>query len=290
MLNSDLALEAKEMYEENAGELTEISGVKATVKKEKGITITKVEILNEKGEKNLGKPKGKYITIEFDKFDLKALSHCVKDQIEAMTDNKAKVAVAGLGNVLITPDAIGPFAVDNLIVTRHILEYNKGKFDDLFGSVAAIKTGVMSRTGIESSDVIKGFIKETGCELLIVIDALRARDTKRLASTIQITDTGICPGSGVGNHRKEISRKTLSVPVIAIGVPMVVDMKTIVYDYLPQDNKEKIFEEIKDTIAPMIVAPKESDELVRKLAKTVGYGINLAFHNMYFEDIDGYID
>lgn len=290
MLNSDLALEAKEMYEENAGEITEISGVKATVKKENDILITKVEILNERGERALGKPKGTYITIEFDDFHLKELAFCIKNQILSLVRQKSHLAVAGLGNVLITPDAIGPITVDNLIVTRHILEYNKGKFEDLFGWVSAIKTGVMSRTGIESSDIIKGFVKETGCDLLIAVDALKARETKRLAHAVQITDTGICPGSGVGNHRKEISRNTLSVPVIAIGVPMVVDSKTIVYDFLPEENKDSLFEKIKDDITPMIVAPKESDELVRKLGKTVAYAINLAFHNIEFDDLEGYID
>ena len=288
MLNSDLALEAKEMYEENAGRITEINGVKATVTRKNDIVVTKVEILNENGENILDKPRGTYITIEFDNFDLKNISCCIKEQILSLVKNKTKLAVAGLGNSLITPDAIGPITVDNLIVTRHILQYHKGKFDNLFGSVSAIKTDVMSKTGAESLDIIKGFVKETNCELLIAVDALKAREINRLAKTIQITDTGICPGSGVGNHRKEISSKTLSIPVIAIGVPMVVDTKTVVYDFLPEENKNELFEKIKDKITPMIVAPKEADELVRKLGTTVAYGINLAFHNMDFEDIQSY--
>ncbi len=283
MLNFDLALEAKEMYEENAGEITEINGVKATVTKENDIVVTNVEVLNHKGAEALGKPVGKYITLEFEKFDLKELSDCIKNQILSLAKEKAYLAVAGLGNERITPDAIGPVAVDNLIVTRHILEYNKGKFDDLFGNVSAIKTSVMSKTGAESSDIIKGFVKETGCDLLIAIDALKARDVKRLAKTVQITDTGICPGSGVGNHRKEISKNTLSIPVIAIGVPMVVDTKTIVYEFCEKEDFTK-------NIPPMIVAPKEADELVVKLGKAVAYGINLAFHNIEFEDIAGYTD
>ncbi len=290
MLNSDLALEAKEMYEEDAGEVTEIDGVKAIVTKDGDITVTKVEILNENGEKTLGKAKGTYITIEFENFDLKNISCCVKKQILSLVKNEKRLAVAGLGNALITPDAIGPITVDNLIVTRHILKYHKGKFDDLFGSVSAIKTDVMSKTGAESLDIIKGFVNETSCDLLIAVDALKAREIKRLAKTIQITDTGICPGSGVGNHRKEISKNTLSIPVIAIGVPMVVDTKTVVYDFLPEENKNQLFEKIKDKITPMIVAPKEADELVRKLGITVAYGINLAFHNMDFEDIQGYTE
>lgn len=288
MLNSDLALEAKEMYEENAGEITELNGVKAKVTKENDIVVTKVEILNKNGEKLLGKPCGTYITIEFDNFDLKTIAYCIKKQILSLVKDKGKLAVAGLGNALITPDAIGPIAVDNLIVTRHILQYHKGKFDELFGCISAIKTDVMSKTGAESFDIIKGFVKETDCELLIAVDALKAREIKRLAKTIQITNTGICPGSGVGNHRKEISKNTLSIPVIAIGVPMVVDTKTVVYDFLPEDNKNELFENIKDKITPMIVAPKEADELVKKLGTTIAYGINLAFHNMDFEDIQGY--
>ena len=289
MLNSDLALEAKEMYEEDAGEVTEIEGVKATVTKDGDVTVTKVEILNENGEKALGKAKGTYITIEFESFDLRNISNCVKNQILSLVKNQKQLAVAGLGNALITPDAIGPIAVDNLIVTRHILKYHKGKFEDLFGSVSSIKTDVMAKTGAESFDIIKGFVNETNSNLLIAVDALKAREIKRLAKTIQITDTGICPGSGVGNHRKEISEKTLSVPVIAIGVPMVVDTKTVVYDFLPEENKKEIFEKIQDKIVPMIVAPKEADELVQKLGKAVAYGINLAFHNMDFEDIQGYM-
>lgn len=285
MQNFDLALEAKEMYEENAGEITEINGVKAVVTKENDIVVTKVEILNQKGEEALGKPVGKYITIEFENFDLKELAMCIKKQILSLARQNSYLAVAGLGNERITPDAIGPVTVDNLIVTRHILEYNKGRFEDLFGNVSAIKTSVMSKTGAESSDIIKGFVKETDCDLLIAVDALKAKETKRLAKTIQITDTGICPGSGVGNHRKEISRNTLSIPVIAIGVPMVVDTKTIAYDFFDGN-----FSDIKENKTPMIVAPKEADELVVKLGKAVAYGINLAFHNIEFEDIAGYTD
>lgn len=299
MLRTDLALEAKEMYEESADDITKISGVKATTVKEESISVTTVEITDEQGSSVLEKPIGTYITIEIEKFRensvfiAKELSDCFCKQLLTLVKEKEpEVLVVGLGNRDIISDAIGPLVTENLIVTKHLLKYTSSKFEDLFGSLSSLKTGVMAQTGMESFEIIQGVVKATRPDVVIVIDSLVSRQTYRVASSIQITDTGICPGSGVGNHRKEISQRTLNVPVIAVGVPMVVDVATIAYDTFKllkgEESFEKISKAVTDNWGKMLVAPKDTDELTQKFAKIVANGINLAFHKIEYDEIAGY--
>lgn len=214
-----------------------------------------------------------------------------------------KILVVGLGNRQVTPDALGPYVVDNLHITRHIIE-EYGKYavgEDEVWSVSAIVPGVMGQTGMETVEVIRGVVAETKPDILLVIDALAARNSKRLNRTIQIADTGINPGSGVGNHRNAITEKTVGIPVIAIGVPTVVDAATIVGDtmdnllsavevseslkgmasvikgYSPAEKYELIKELIAPHLNGMFVTPKDIDETVRRISYTISEALNMLF-------------
>jgi spore protease len=188
--------------------------------------------------------------------------------------------VVGLGNSDVTADALGPYTVDNLCITRHIIrEYGKKAYSaSKVNSISALTPGVMAKTGMETAEIIKGVIKETAPDIVIVVDALAARNTKRLNRTIQITDTGIHPGSGVGNHRKAITKDTMGVPVIAIGIPMVVDARTIVSDALENLNipANYLTGQIDNQLSNMYVTPKNIDETTKRLSYTVSEAINIA--------------
>ena len=215
------------------------------------------------------------------------------------------VLIVGLGNRGVTPDALGPRVVDNLFITRHIIkEYGKYAFgEEKVNRISSIVPGVMAQTGMESLEIIKGIIKETKPDLIIAVDALAARSTKRLNRTIQVTDTGINPGSGVGNHRHGLNEKSLGVPVISIGIPTVVDAATIVNDTmynlvtaltqseafsavgssLEELNDAEKYELIRELLSPnlnaMFVTPKDIDESVKRLSFTISEGLNIAFAN-----------
>ncbi|MEF9946378.1 MAG: GPR endopeptidase, partial [Lachnospiraceae bacterium] len=215
------------------------------------------------------------------------------------------VLVVGLGNRQVTPDALGPYVVDNLSITRHIVkEYGKYAMgEDQMNLVSAIVPGVMAQTGMETLEIIKGIVKETNPDLIVAVDALAARNSKRLNRTIQIADTGIHPGSGVGNHRQGLTKQTLGVPVIGIGVPTVVDAATIVNDtmenfiealetsemlkgvgvVLKGYNATEKYELIKELISPhlngMFVTPKDIDETVKRISYTISEGLNILFSN-----------
>ena len=210
-----------------------------------------------------------------------------------------KCLIVGLGNINVTPDALGPYVVDNVIVTRHLFELNK--ISEGFSNVSAISPGVMGTTGIETYDIISSVVKEIDCDYLIVVDALATSSISRVNKTIQITDSGINPGSGVGNKRKELSFDTLGIPVIALGVPTVVDSVTITSDiieyllkHLENINEEKMLGEfgllkeetkrklIKGVLEPngfnMMVTPKEIDADIEDLTKIIANSINLSLH------------
>ena len=283
-IRTDLALEEKERFESDH---VEVQGVILTEEydEENEIRITTVRIETENGAKVMGKPVGSYITIE-------APEMAVPD--EGYHEEISRQ---------VTPDALGPYVVDNLHITRHIIE-EYGKYatgEDEVWSVSAIVPGVMGQTGMETVEVIRGVVAETKPDILLVIDALAARNSKRLNRTIQIADTGINPGSGVGNHRNAITEKTVGIPVIAIGVPTVVDAATIVGDTMDNllsavevseslkgmasvikgySEAEK-YELIKELIAPhlngMFVTPKDIDETVRRISYTISEALNMLF-------------
>ena len=294
-VRTDLALEERESYEEDV----EIKGVvvKEDYDKKKEIRVTTVEIKDDHGAKLMHKPIGTYITIEAPKLKEsdedyhKPLAEEIAKYIKLLVQDikKEEVLVVGLGNREVTPDILGPMVVDNLFVTRHLVQqYGKEfqKKNDL-GIVSAIAPGVMAQTGMETSEIIKGIVEETKPKLLIVIDALAARSIHRLNTTVQITDTGISPGSGVGNNRKALNKETLGIDVIALGVPTVVDAVTIVNDTLEEFMSKKGFKEeevaqftrevAEETINNMFVTPKNIDDSVKRISFTISEALNSCF-------------
>ena len=294
-IHTDLALEDKERFESDNVEVSGVS-VEEFYDEEREIRVTEVKILTENGAKTMRKPIGTYITMEmanlvlpdeeYHKQVAKELAKYIGNVLEVDKPDYTALVV-GLGNRDVTPDALGPHTVECLNVTRHIVrEYGKYAMgENETHMVSAIAPGVMAQTGMETYEIIKGIVEMTHPDVVFVVDALAARNTKRLNRTIQIADTGIHPGSGVGNHRNEISKETLGVPVIAIGVPTVVDAATIVRDTmenlvasLDDDNK---YEMIQDLIAPhlygMFVTPKDIDESIDRIGATIAEGLNILF-------------
>ena len=293
-IHTDLALEDKERFESDQIEVSGVS-VETFFDDEYEIQTTEVKIMTENGAKTMHKPIGTYITMEMPNLVLEddeyhmEVAKKLAENIRQLLNVEGETYVAlvvGLGNREVTPDALGPLAVENLNITRHIIkEYGDCALQTKAHSVSAITPGVMAQTGMETYEIVKGVVDMTSPDVVFVIDALAARNTKRLNRTIQITDTGILPGSGVGNHRNEISKETLGVPVIAIGVPTVVDAATIVRDtmenILSTLDKEDQYEFMQDVIAPhlygMFVTPKDIDEAIEKIGITLAEGLNHLF-------------
>lgn len=280
-IRTDLAVEIDEDEEEwkEAGGVT----YEEEYREESLITISRVRILTKKAAKRLKKPVGTYITIEaadLEEQDVdyhrevsEELAKVVREMKKKYVKEDGPVLVVGLGNHSVTPDALGPHVVDNLMITRHVLsEYGKNIYEKEVHSVGALAPGVMAQTGMEAVEIIKGVVQEISPALVIVIDALAARSTKRLNKTIQITDTGIHPGAGVGNNRSEITREVLGVPVIAIGVPTVVDAATIVADAIEH------FEEMLPQLSKMYVTSKDVDENIKRIGFTISEALNIALH------------
>ena len=241
-VRTDLALEAKEGIKESEEGIRGVR-VEENYDEENEIRVTKVIIETKNGAKAMGKPMGTYVTLEapgmvepeenYHQEISSELSRQLKDIIPNV-DKEQSVLIVGLGNRDVTADALGPNVADNLLITRHVVkEYGKAAYNkSRMNMVSSIVPGVMAKTGMESAEIIKGVVEQTKPTVIIVVDALAARSTKRLNRTIQITNTGIHPGSGVGNHRNALTQESLQVPVIAIGVPTVVDAATIVNDAL----------------------------------------------------------
>lgn len=298
MFRTDLALEAKEMVHEASGKTTEIEGVKAESQERDGLTITTVDILNENGKKALGKEIGRYITIELPPHSSFCEAYyrlgCIelKKALLSLLDlNKNnEVLVVGLGNREITPDALGSLVLQKLIVTRHLKTLAPDAVEEL-GTVSGIAPGVMGMTGIETVEIIKGILEKTNPSAIIVIDALASRSTKRIGTTIQLCNTGISPGSGIGNTRKALNSTSLGIPVIAIGVPMVVDAATIAFDAIYESSKptaEEFLKNIPDTLKNMIVTPKEIDKILVNMSAILSGGINTALHPIPLEELSQY--
>lgn len=295
-IRTDLALEARESFPDDD---VEIKGVILTEEydEENKIRITTVQIKDDRGAKAMQKPIGTYITIEAPELNQSSedynrpVSDLIADNIKKLTGKLSKddILVVGLGNREVTPDALGPMVVDNLFVTRHLIrEYGREfKERNHLGSVSAISPGVMAQTGMESVEIVKGIIEETKPKIIIVIDALASRSIDRVNTTVQISDTGISPGSGVGNNRQALNEETLGVKVIAIGTPTVVDAATIVADTLSKYlestgfSEEEIFKFISEVngkqMYNMFVTPKNIDEAVKQVSYTISEAINSCF-------------
>lgn len=310
-IRTDLALEQKERFESDQ---VEIQGVilEEETDEEREIKITTVKIETENGAKVMGKPVGTYITMEApnmavpdEDYHKEISAELMKFLSRFMKDDKKdySVMVVGLGNRKVTPDALGPYVVDNLNITRHIVkEYGKYAMgEEHVKLVSAVVPGVMGQTGMETVEIIRGVVKETKPDFIIAIDALAARSSRRLNRTIQIADTGINPGSGVGNHRNAITEETVGVPVLAIGVPTVVDAATIVNDTMENflaalESSESLkgigvvmqgysaaekYELVKELISPhlngLFVTPKDIDETVKRISYTISESLNQLF-------------
>ena len=283
---TDLAVEAQELWRESAQKQTELRGVIAGDKSVDGFKITTVKIENEEGARALGKPVGKYVTLELDKFirreenAFKSGALALADEISKMLGLRANdaVLVVGLGNSAITADAVGPATAKNTMVTSHLVDKIPGVFGGM-RRVFVLEPGVLGTTGIESAELIKAVVERLCPNQVIVIDALASRKLARICRTVQLADTGIIPGSGVGNARAAINRETLGVPVTAIGVPTVVDAVTLALDLAEKAGADGIrrgdFEKFG---GEMIVTPKEIDSNVSDISKLIGYAINLALH------------
>lgn len=277
-VRTDLALEARERYEEDV----EIRGVSVeeTYDEKRDIRATTVRIESENGAKAMGKPIGVYITLEApklsepDKDYHREVSEALAVYLQELlgTKEERSVLVVGLGNREVTPDALGPEVVGNLRITRHVVkEYGKAAFEtEKVHMVSGIVPGVMAQTGMETLEIVRGVVEETQPDVVVAIDALAARSSKRLNRTIQISDAGIHPGSGVGNHRHSLTRETIGVPVVAIGVPTVVDAATIVYDAVRDRNA------VPPGLNSMFVTPKDIDETIKHLSFTISEALNIA--------------
>lgn len=304
---TDLADERADIFKKNNGITNSIDGIETNIKEDGNIKITEVKITNENGEKAIGKPIGNYITIDINKLKIatdeeiekygNVLSEELKKLVDKHVAKEDEILIVGLGNIYVTPDSLGPKVINEIDVTRHILKYMPEVLDKGTRSVSAVSPGVLGTTGIETLEIITGIVQNIHPKLIIVIDALASRSMDRISSSVQLADTGIVPGAGVGNTRKELSEKTLNIPVIALGIPTVVESAVLVNDcldlfitklqeeaksneYLNKLKQQDNYEEIKEALIPndynMIVTPKEIDELIENMKDVVARGINYA--------------
>ncbi len=306
---TDLASERRDIYQKASKQEGKIDGIESTKEEiNENLKVERVKITNENGEQAIGKPVGNYITIDIKNLKIaqseeiekaaNTLSNELKKILDAHIDKQGEVLVVGLGNIYVTPDSLGPKVINEIDVTRHIINYLPQYVEEGTRMVSAIAPGVLGTTGIETVEILKGIVDNIHPKLVIVIDALASRSIERISSTVQLSDTGIVPGAGVGNTRSEISIKTLGIPVIAIGIPTVVETAVLVNDsldlfisklqeeaksndYLNKLKEEDNYEEIKEALVPkdynLIVTPKEIDELIENMKDIVASGINKSF-------------
>lgn len=313
-VRTDLAVEEQESFAGDGGEIRGVS-LREWHHKDSHIRMTEVSILNEQGAKAMGKPMGTYLTLDVPEMMKKdegyheEISEEIARQLRLLIEKmcpekkeKASVLVVGLGNMQVTPDSLGPRVVENLRMTRHLAAEYGTEFCEKnhLPVLSGIVPGVMAQTGMETAEIVKGIVEETRPDLVLAIDALAARNVRRLASTIQLTDTGIHPGSGVGNHRHSLTRESLGVPVMALGIPTVTGAAAIVHgtvetlvktlamyestagygDYIekldPESQYELIRELLEPEFGPMYVTPQDIDERVKRLSFTVSEGIHRA--------------
>jgi spore protease len=308
MIRTDLAMEATEAQ---GGQIPGVSVVNED--KGDGVLVTRVKIYSPEGEKALGKGMGMYVTVEVpalvnnDRSTEDKAAEVLAREIRMMAgDNtiRSGVLVTGLGNRQVTADSLGPAVCDSLFVTRHIKQYAPQEIDERINTVSAIAPGVLGVTGVETGEVIEGVVQNVKPGLVIAVDSLASRNVSRIRTTVQLSDTGISPGSGIGNKRKALNRETLGIPVIAIGVPLVVYASTIAEDLLTAANEknagvnklpdfeiQRMVEGISNVNgAEMVVTPKEIDFIIQSCARLVSNALNLALHeNMNLEEIQKYM-
>ena len=272
-IRTDLALDAHELWRQSTGEQTAHSGVWAQEKRHRGVRITTVKILDEDGVKRLHKPIGTYLTLEIDGLRKKEQNGfrqtvlALAAELEKLIGERDNVLVVGLGNEAVTPDAVGPKTLRSVIVTRHLKDVLKDTMRG-FRTVSTAEPGVLGTTGIESAELVRALVRDIRPEAVIVVDALASSSPSRICASIQLTDTGIVPGSGVGNSRAAFNEASLGVPVIAVGVPTVMDA-----------GEEG-----------MIVIPRDIDARVREIGKVIGYALDLALHRgLHVEDIPAFL-
>jgi spore protease len=311
-VRTDLALEARELVSQTSGE--KIPGLNAETKEESGVTITSLQITTEHAAQTLGKPMGHYLTIETPQLrdkdsDLQhristLFAHHFAQYLHKIGISKeAKVLIVGLGNWNVTPDALGPMVVENVLVTRHYFELMPDQVEPGYRQVSAIAPGVLGITGIETSEIVRGIVDKSKPDVVIAIDALASKALERVNTTIQIANTGIHPGSGVGNKRKGLTEQELGIPVIAIGVPTVVYASTIVNStiemllrnfeqqtehtgailgLLSSLTETERLEMVKEVLDPLghnlLVTPKEIDQFIEDMAHLIATGLNAALH------------
>ncbi|MCL6452469.1 MAG: GPR endopeptidase [Alicyclobacillus sp.] len=310
---TDMAVEARELAEAARQSLR---GVREEVEDVGDVRVSRIHVQTRAGERLLGKRMGRYVTLDVPKLRRRdpalqaEVSRLLAAEIRALADlpEGASVLVVGLGNEHVTPDALGPKVVERLFVTRHLFRYVPGALGDGYRTVAAVSPGVLGVTGIETSEIVQGIVEHVEPDVVIVVDALASRSLDRVNASIQISDTGIQPGSGVGNKRKAIDAKTLGCKVYAIGVPTVVDAATIANDAMdlvlsqlrqnaPGNAATELFDRfssqekwqlIRELLEPLghnlMVTPKEVDEFIDDTAEVVAKGLNLVLHPVMNED------
>ena len=318
---TDLAVEAKDMAVKRTG--GEVNGITVNEVEIENGKVTRIEVLNPQAGQQIGKAPGNYITIESEQLrsaDINTqeyLSGVLADELNQLIDysvltnnlGEPTILVIGLGNWNATPDALGPQVIHHLLITRHL--YDSAPLESRQGmrSVCALSPGVLGLTGIETAEIIRGVVDRVKPDLIIAIDALAARESNRLASTIQISDTGIYPGSGLGKHRIGVTQKDMGVPVVAIGIPTVINSVNIVNDTIEQmlnnnnlspevrnalgqsNNHKQIVQQIlKPFLGDLIVSPKGIDRLIRDTSKVIAGGLNIALHpDIKVEDVSLYL-
>ena len=307
---TDLALERRDLYNKAHNIENDIDGIETEEEKiDDNISVSRVKITNEKGEEAIGKKKGNYITVDVKNLkianeeEIQKTSEVVTKELKTLlakhVAEKDSILIVGLGNIYVTPDSLGPKVINEIDITRHLLEYMPEVLDENTREVSAISPGVLGTTGIETMEILKGIVDNVKTKLVIIIDALASRNIERISSSVQLADTGIVPGAGVGNARKELTESTLGIPVIAMGIPTVVEAATIAADSLTlfikkvQENgesndflnrlqEEDKYQIIKEILAPeeynFIVTPKEIDNLIEKMKDIVARGINFAIN------------
>ena len=306
--NTDLADERRDIYRKANKIEKDVPGIETEERKvSEDIGVATVKIVNEEGANAIGKPIGTYITVDIKKLklagevEIQKAADVVTAELKKIFDKHIEkrddILVVGLGNAYVTPDSLGPKVIKDIDVTRHFLKYTPEYIDPNTRPVTAVAPGVLGTTGIETLEIVKGIVDNIKPKLVIVIDSLASKSIERISSTIQIADTGIVPGAGVGNTRNELSQNTLGIPVIAIGVPMVVETATLVNDALylfieklqqqaksndelnnlkEHDNYDTIKEALNPQGYNMIVTPKEIDDLIENMKDVVARGINYA--------------
>ena len=289
---TDLALEAQEIWQESAEKTTRLSGVKASERTLEGYPLTRVDILDEQGAEALGKPRGSYRTLDLSSFWQRhggfferAVRAVGRQLRELLPPESGPVLVVGLGNAAMTPDALGPLAADSVLVTRHLIASMPKQFSG-FRPVSVFRAGVLGSTGLESAEAVRALAGEVKPSLIVAVDALASRRTGRVCTTVQLSDAGIIPGSGVGNHRGALNAETLGVPVIAIGVPTVVDAATLAADLLEASGQRGVdTAALRKSQENLMVTPGDIDRRVRDLAKIIGCGISWALQDLEVEEI-----